>query len=144
MDVSQHPHEDWKQWVFCESFVRVATIYFTLNAVLSMEIGLPCNSPLDWNTEGMLLPASKASWSAQNIDDWKKRTSTWLPYKQLKWRDLLDPTPFGDSPVDEWRESSDELGLLVTMAMTIRAQLLREAMQAGSIPSRESSASCPV
>lgn len=143
MDVSQHPLDDWKQWVLCESFVRVATIYFTLNVVISMEIGLPCNSPLDWDTEGMLLPASKASWSAQNIDDWRKRTSTLLPYKQLKWKDLAAPTSVGDCPVEDWRESSDELGLLVTMAMTLRAQLLQDAIQAGSISSRESSASCP-
>ncbi|KAL7818314.1 hypothetical protein V8C26DRAFT_397310 [Trichoderma gracile] len=142
LDVSQHPQEDWKQWVFCESFVRVATIYFALNAVISMEIGLPCNSPLDWDTEGMLLPASKASWSAQNIDDWKKRTNALSPYKQLKWKDLLaPPTSIGDCPVEEWRESSDEMGLLVTMAMTLRAQLLREAIQAGNIPSRQYPAS---
>ncbi|KAH0491801.1 hypothetical protein TgHK011_003209 [Trichoderma gracile] len=137
LDVSQHPQEDWKQWVFCESFVRVATIYFALNAVVSMEIGLPCNSPLDWNTEGMLLPASKASWSAQNIEDWKKRTNNLSPYKQLKWKDLLaPPTYIGDCPVEEWRESSDEMGLLVTMTMTLRAQLLREAIQTGRISPR--------
>ncbi|KAK1244457.1 hypothetical protein MKX07_003256 [Trichoderma sp. CBMAI-0711] len=131
LDVSQHPQGDWKQWVFCETFVRVATVYFTLNAVISMEIGLPCNSPLDWDTEGMLLPASKASWSAQSVDDWKRRTSTLSPYKQLKWKDLLASTSLEDCPVEEWRESSDEMGLLVTMAMTLRAQLLREAVEAG-------------
>ncbi|EGR45461.1 uncharacterized protein TRIREDRAFT_111059 [Trichoderma reesei QM6a] len=142
LDVSQHPQGDWKQWVFCESFVRVAAVYFTLNAVISMEIGLPCNSPLDWDTEGMLLPASKASWSAQSVDDWKRRTSTLSSYKQLKWKDLLASTSLEDCPVEEWRESSDEMGLLVTMAMTLRAQLLREAVQAGSIPSKKLSASC--
>ncbi|KAL6866845.1 hypothetical protein J3F83DRAFT_131886 [Trichoderma novae-zelandiae] len=143
LDVSQHPQDDWKTWVLCESFVRVATVYFALNAVLSMEIGLPCNSPLDWDTEGMLLPASKASWTAGSIDDWRKLTDTLSSEKQLKWKDLLAPTPFGDCPVEEWRESSDELGLLVAMAMALRAQLVREADQAGGIPSRESSASCP-
>ncbi|KAL6882991.1 hypothetical protein HDV57DRAFT_468589 [Trichoderma longibrachiatum] len=142
LDITHHPQNDWKRWLLCESFVRVATIYFTLNVVLSMEIGLPCNRPLDWNTEGMLLPASKALWSAGNIDDWKKRASYMSPHKQLTWKDLLAPTLTGDCPVEEWRESSDEMGLLVAMAMTLRAQLLREASQTGSNPYRESSASC--
>ncbi|EHK18907.1 uncharacterized protein TRIVIDRAFT_44263 [Trichoderma virens Gv29-8] len=132
LDITHHPSDDWRQWVFCESFIRIATIYFTLNVIVSMEFGLPCNSPQDWNIDDMPLPASKASWGAQNTTDWTKFTKVLPPYKQLKWRDLLSPAASNDCPVEEWKESSDELGMVVTMAMTVRAQQLRDRSQSSS------------
>ncbi|QYT04447.1 hypothetical protein H0G86_011353 [Trichoderma simmonsii] len=123
LDLYHHPSSDWKQWVFVESFIRIATIYFTLNVVVSMEFGLPCNSPDDWNIDSMLLPASKASWAAQDTADWTKFTNGLSPYKQLTWKDLHAPAkPLGDCPIEEWKEGSDELGMIVTMVMTLRAQ----------------------
>ncbi|UKZ82413.1 hypothetical protein TrVFT333_010201 [Trichoderma virens FT-333] len=132
LDITHHPSDDWRQWVFCESFIRIATIYFTLNVIVSMEFGLPCNSPQDWNIDDMPLPASKASWGAQNTTDWTKFTKVLPPYKQLKWRALLSPAASNDCPVEEWKESSDELGMVVTMAMTVRAQQLRDPSQSSS------------
>lgn len=109
--------------MFAESFIRIATIYFTLNVVVSMEFGLPCNSPQDWNIDSMLLPASKASWAAQDTSDWTKFTNGFQPYKQLMWKDLHTPEKsLHDSLVEEWKEGSDELGMIVTMVMTLRAQ----------------------
>lgn len=109
--------------MFVESFIRIATIYFTLNVIVSMEFGLPCNSPDDWNIDSMLLPASKASWAAQGTADWTKFTNGLSPYKQLTWKDLHAPAKaLHDCPVEEWKEGSDELGMIVTMVMTLRAQ----------------------
>ncbi|KAL7930439.1 hypothetical protein V8C35DRAFT_312628 [Trichoderma chlorosporum] len=126
LNISQHPCGDWVQWVFCESFIRIATIYFALNMVVSMEFGLPCDSPQDWNTDSMLLPASKASWGAQNAVDWIKFTNLAPTPRQMRWRDLLSPITLPNCPVEEWKEGSDELGMIVTMAMTLRAQQLRD------------------
>ncbi|KAL7910163.1 hypothetical protein GGI35DRAFT_448012 [Trichoderma velutinum] len=123
LDLSHHPSGDWKQWVFVESFIRIATIYFTLNVIVSMEFGLPCTSPHDWSMDSMLLPASKASWTAQNTVEWTKFTNSLPPSKQLTWKDLHAPEKaLHDCPVEEWKEGSDELGMIVTMAMTLRAQ----------------------
>ncbi|KAL6697522.1 hypothetical protein J3F84DRAFT_347243 [Trichoderma pleuroticola] len=126
LDLSHHPSGDWRQWVFVESFIRIATVYFTLNVIVSMEFGLPCNSPRDWNIDSMLLPASKASWATQNTADWTKSTNGLPPYKQLTWNDLHAPAKaLHDCPVEEWKEGSDELGMIVTMVMTLRAQAQR-------------------
>ncbi|KAL7800056.1 hypothetical protein V8C37DRAFT_398296 [Trichoderma ceciliae] len=132
LDIAHHAQDGWKQWVFCESFIRIATIYFTLNVVVSMEFGLPCHDPQDWNIDSMPLPATKASWAAENAMDWTKLTSILPSYKQLKWKDLLAPPSLHACPVEMWKESSDELGMIVTMAMTLRAHELQNLLSSFS------------
>jgi hypothetical protein len=126
LDFAHQPQHDWKQWVLFESFIRIATIYFTLGVVVSTEFGLPCDSPHDWDIDSMLLPATKASWAAENASDWARLTSVSPPHKQLRWKDLLAPASLNDCPVEEWKESSDELGIIVTMTMNLRSQQLRD------------------
>ncbi|KAL6901616.1 hypothetical protein GGI43DRAFT_362485 [Trichoderma evansii] len=114
------PRHDWTQWVLYESFMRVATIYFSLSTVVSTDFGLPCDKPKDWCIDAMPVPATKASWAAVNAADWMSV----LPLeKDLRWRDLIATTAsLNDSPVEIWKESSDELGMVVMMTMNLMSQ----------------------
>lgn len=103
-----------------ESFMRVATIYFSLSTVVSTEFGLPCDKPKDWRVDATPVPATKASWAAVNASDWM---SALPPEKEVRWGDLIATTaPLNDSPVETWKESSDELGMVVMMTMNLIAQ----------------------
>ncbi|UKZ71915.1 uncharacterized protein TrAtP1_012858 [Trichoderma atroviride] len=117
--LDSRPRQDWRQWVFFESFMRIACIYFTLSAVVSTHFGLPCHNPKDWSFHSLPVPATKASWAAANASDW---ASALPPEKELTWKDLTSAASLNDSPVDLWRESSDELGMVVMMTMTLISQ----------------------
>jgi hypothetical protein len=117
--LDSRPRQDWRQWVFFESFMRIVCIYFTLSAVVSTHFGLPCDNPKDWSFHSMLVPATKASWAAANASDW---VSALPPEKELTWKDLASAASSNDSPVETWRESSDELGMVVMMTMTLISQ----------------------
>ncbi|KAH8124447.1 hypothetical protein LI328DRAFT_168553 [Trichoderma asperelloides] len=117
--LDSRPRQDFRQWVFFESFTRIACIYFTLSAVVSTNFGLPCDDPKDWNFGSMLVPATKVSWVAANASDWM---SVLPPEKELTWRDLVSAASLDGSPVETWKESSDELGMVVMMTMTLISQ----------------------
>lgn len=67
----------------------------------------------------MLVPATKASWAATNASDW---ASALPPEKELTWKDLASTASLNDSPVETWRECSDELGMVVMMTMALISQ----------------------
>ncbi|KAK5991200.1 hypothetical protein PT974_09478 [Cladobotryum mycophilum] len=116
---SGHP-PDWENWIFCESCFRTATVYFILTVFFSMDIGLPCDSPSDWKMDDLPVPATKGLWSAGDAANWARSSSTpYLP-RQLKLGDLLPSNRLPQLPIETWKESTDEMGLLVAMAMDLR------------------------
>lgn len=123
--LDSRPRQDWRQWVFFESFMRIACIYFTLSAVVSTHFGLPCDDPKDWNFGSMLVPSTKASWAAANASDW---VGVLPPENELTWKDLASTASLHDSPVETWKESSDELGMVVVMTMVLISQQPRYSM----------------
>lgn len=105
--------------------MRIAAIFFTLSAVISTDFGLPCNNPKDWQIDGMPVPATKASWAAENASDWMRLLP---PEKDLRWKDLITTASLNDSPVELWKESSDELGMVVMMTMNLVSLLPKYSM----------------
>lgn len=115
--------DDWDDWVFRESTIRTASIYFLLTVVASMEFGLACDDPEDWSLNDMPLPASKALWEARDRAAWEKAvasngaSTSVIEFHHLALMDNEDLR----SKIEMWQEGADELGLLTSMASILKS-----------------------
>jgi hypothetical protein len=60
----------WDEWVFAESKLRTAMVYFMMAQHFELHFGLPCDRDDDYTFEEIDLPASKALWEAKDSASW--------------------------------------------------------------------------
>jgi hypothetical protein len=115
---------NWDDWIFRESVFRTASVYFILSLVVSVDFGIACDRPSDWQLEEVPLPASKAAWEARDKKEWRSAVGVDLE------RGTEPVLTFGDlvsvcegkvkRRIEEWQEGVDELGLLVGFASSLK------------------------
>ena len=111
------PVNDWAAWIFCESCIRLASLYFVMNIVVSMDIGFSCDGPTDWRLQALPLPASKVVWDADTEAAWLSAIGGHANLnRRTLFGDLFDKKRVADHRAGVWEDSVDELGLIVGMA----------------------------
>lgn len=114
---------DWEEWIFTESSIRTATIYFLLSVVVSVDFGIDCTQPTDWHFEHLPLPAGKVIWEARDPRAWTNVMTTVANdnMRTLTFGDLMDIDGSDKRDLlDTWQGEVDELGLVVSMACHLR------------------------
>ncbi|KAH6898079.1 hypothetical protein B0T10DRAFT_543111 [Thelonectria olida] len=114
-DSTERPTDDWQNWVYQESSLRTANMYFILTIVLTMNFGLSC----DWQVQDMPLPASKVLWEARDDLSWERSlSSTCDRARGPSFGDLLGARNSNGilDKVSHWEEGVDEMGLICAMA----------------------------
>lgn len=135
--------QTWEDWIFVESKLRTAAIYFIVTIHFDIEFGLPCNSEHDYELEDVQLPAARTLWEAGDEETWRGEL------KVLKRkRDAKDTIEVGEhrltlhdlvrenrrdaeesheeskkeevlrDRLDEWFEEFDELGMILAISST--------------------------
>lgn len=134
------PIHSWEDWIFQQSCLRVATVYFVLTLVVNMDIGFSCGDPTDWCIENMPLPVTKRLWEAGREDVWNAalrasagnegmdaaNASVADPQNApVLFRDMVSRNDHYDieqrSFIDDsdscvWEEGLDEMGMIVALA----------------------------
>jgi hypothetical protein len=120
----------WEDWIFAESKLRTATVYFILALLFNLDFGLPCERK---GFEDVELPAAKTLWEAKNELSWDEGFDPTVP-PRLKYRDLVGqskrecgyecPDIQKDEPgrvdrIQKWHKEMDEFGMLVALCSTM-------------------------
>jgi hypothetical protein len=120
----------WEDWIFAESKLRTATVYFILALHFNLDFGLPCERE---GFEDVELPAAKTLWEAKNELSWHEEFDLTVP-PRLKYRDLVRqtkrecgyecPNIQKDEPgrvdrLEKWHKEMDEFGMLVALCSTM-------------------------
>lgn len=117
----------WQDWIFRESCLRVAYVYFILSLVLSADFGIRCgDDPADWNIEDLPLPAPKTAWDAEDKQAWATEVYAGLDGGPVPKFGALLARGEGSAwsaGCRFWQEGMDEIGLVVTMASQLPQQL---------------------
>lgn len=135
----------WEDWIFAESKLRTATVYFILALHFNVDFGIPCDREGDYAFEDVDLPAAKILWEAKNELSWRKEfdlieqaRDNIIPVRtseaRLKYGDLLrlnkqhsgyeysdiqkDESRLADR-IDKWQKEMDEFGMLVALCSTM-------------------------
>lgn len=135
----------WEDWIFAESKLRTATVYFILGLHFDIDFGLPCDRESDYEFEDVDLPAAKVLWEAKNEVSWREEfdlaeqaRDNFIPVStnetRLKYGDLVRFNKqqrgyeYPDSEKDEsklaarignWQKGVDEFGMLVALCSTM-------------------------
>jgi hypothetical protein len=131
----------WEDWIFAESKLRTATVYFILALLFNLDFGIPCDREFDNLFEDMELPAAKKLWEAKDELSWSEVFDLTVPYRdsfatvhssdaRLKYRDLvrfnsrecgyechdiqIDESRLADR-IEKWHKEMDEFGMLVAL-----------------------------
>ncbi|KAM6476692.1 hypothetical protein HDV62DRAFT_402619 [Trichoderma sp. SZMC 28011] len=116
---------DWQAWIFRESLIRTATIYFLMRILVSTECGISCDGPNDWRLEEIPLPASKMAWEATNEITWEAVSrSSVAPSPVLRYGDLIGTEGYHLNSgtahqIEAWLEGADELGFITSISSTL-------------------------
>lgn len=140
----------WDEWIFAESKLRTAMVYFMMAQHFKLYFGLPCDRDEDYTFEEIDLPASKALWEAKDSASWqqeyKLKEATGLESRSmsgistsLKFLDLVKSnqwqsqkiSPQGSNAVveemiKEWQKHMDDFGILVVLCSTVRSEQASE------------------
>jgi hypothetical protein len=135
----------WEDWIFAESKLRTAMVYFIFALHFNVEFGLPCDREIDYTFEDVDLPAAKILWEAKNELSWRKEfelikqarddsTPVRTSEARLKYGDLVrlnsqhgssgysgiqkDESRLADR-LDEWKKEMDDFGILVALCSTM-------------------------
>lgn len=135
----------WEDWIFAESKLRTAMVYFIFALHFNVEFGLPCDREIDYTFEDVDLPAAKILWEAKDELSWreefeliKQARDDSIPVRtseaRLKYGDLVrlnsqhgsseytriqkDESRLTDR-LDEWKKGMDEFGILVALCSTM-------------------------
>ncbi|KAL6693450.1 hypothetical protein J3F84DRAFT_79558 [Trichoderma pleuroticola] len=115
----------WRAWIFRESLIRTAIIYFLLRISVSTDCGISCDGPKDWRLEEIPLPASKMAWEATNEIEWEAASrisvtpSTVLRFGDLFGTEGYHPNSGTAHEIEAWLEGVDELGLITSISSTL-------------------------
>ncbi|KAH8888047.1 hypothetical protein GQ53DRAFT_265514 [Thozetella sp. PMI_491] len=117
---------DWDSWVFRESCIRLASLYFILTIVVSMDIGWDCTGPTDWRIQALPVPAPKAVWDADNEPSWTIAiASSHSPKEAILFGDIIGHQCLPNPQRDIWEEGVDEMGLIVGMAGGLYSDMIQ-------------------
>jgi hypothetical protein len=120
----------WEDWIFAESKLRTANVYFILALHFNLDFGLPCERE---GFEDVELPAGKILWEAKNELSWHEEFDLTVP-PRLKYRDLVRqskrecgyecPDIQKDEPgridrIEKWHKEIDEFSMLVALCSTM-------------------------
>lgn len=135
----------WEDWIFAESKLRTATVYFILALHFDLDFGLPCDRESDYEFEEVDLPAGKNLWEAKTELSWRKEfdlmeqaRNNLVPVRmseeRLKYADLVklnkqhcshelpdiqnDKTRLAER-IAKWQKEMDEFGMLVALCSTM-------------------------
>ncbi|KAN0114640.1 hypothetical protein V8E51_004184 [Hyaloscypha variabilis] len=124
----------WEDWIFAESKLRTATVYFILALQFDVQFGLPCHRESDDELEDVDLPASKTLWEAKNELSWHETRPVRTSEARLNYGDLvrhnkqlcgyehpdiqIDDSRLANR-VDRWQKEMDEFGMLVSLCGTM-------------------------
>lgn len=131
----------WQDWVFAESKLRTATVYFILASCYDVNFGLPCDRDVDHEFGDIELPATKSLWEATDEVSWNKILDLAIPAQgrahpvecsetRLNYSNLVELNKLHSGPecratmecdlglesrVETWYREMDELGMLVSL-----------------------------
>ncbi|KAH8799860.1 hypothetical protein F5884DRAFT_811390 [Xylogone sp. PMI_703] len=127
----------WEDWIFAESKLRTALVYFILADHFDVDFGLPCDRDFDSYFEVMELPEAKTLWEAKDEASWQKEYCLILSHLnndtppfdvRLKYGELVkyrtgnDGIDVGETRLTErierWHKEIDEFGMLVAFCST--------------------------
>lgn len=130
-------------WIFAESKLRTAMVYFMIASHYELYFDLPCNRDGDYTFEEIDLPASKSLWEASTSQAWHLEYS---PYEErlnnggrkaretarpkygdllaLNKRQLQEHPAYGsdramEERIQEWQKHFDDFGILVALCSTL-------------------------
>ncbi|KAH7305186.1 hypothetical protein B0I35DRAFT_444137 [Stachybotrys elegans] len=111
-------NDEWEQWIFRESVMRTAMIYFLLDLTVNVDFGLTYDRPTDWHLHDMPLPCTKDLWLAEDMLAWKEKCPRegYIWSHSLTFGHMYSHSDIHKRRLQTWQESSDELGLVVTLA----------------------------
>ncbi|KAJ5871095.1 uncharacterized protein N7529_003448 [Penicillium soppii] len=133
--------QTWEDWVFAESKLRTATVYFILASCYDVDYGLPCDRDIDHKFGEIELPATKSLWEATDEVSWNKVRDLAIPAQgrahpvessetRLNYTNLVELNKLHGGPecratmkcdsgleskVQTWYKKMDELGMLVSL-----------------------------
>lgn len=126
----------WEDWIFAESKLRTAMVYFILSHHFNVDFGLPCEREGDTPFDDVDVPSAKTLWEARDELSWREEFHRIIRTGEgrLKYRDLvkLNNRDSGcESPdtsredesllaprIQKWHKEMDELGMLVALCST--------------------------
>lgn len=128
----------WEDWIFAESKLRTATVYFILALHFDVDFDLPCDREGDYRFEDAELPAAKTLWEAKDELSWREEFDLTVPNRtskaRLKYHDLVRPNKSDcghEDPdtqkvesgvgyrIEKWHKKMDEFGMLVALCSTM-------------------------
>ncbi|KAJ5305651.1 hypothetical protein N7508_004666 [Penicillium antarcticum] len=133
--------QTWEDWVFAESKLRTAIVYFILASCYDVDYGLPCDRDIDHEFGEIELPATKSLWEAIDEISWYKILDLAISGQdrahpvessetRLNYTNLVELNKFHSGPecratmecdlglkyqVEKWYKEMDELGMLVSL-----------------------------
>lgn len=131
----------WEDWIFAESKLRTATVYFILASCYDVDFGLPCDREIDHEFGELELPATKPLWEAKHEDSWNAALTLAIPAQglsstarttetKLRYSNLVESNKGHtgsensgameldsslECQVEMWHKEMDELGMLVAL-----------------------------
>ena len=132
----------WKDWIFVESKLRTAAIYFVLALHFNLDFGLPCDRENDYRLEDVELPTTKVLWEAKNELSWSEEFDLTVTNRgnfdpirtseaKLKYGDLVrfneQDCPLNaqkiksrlSDRIGKWHKEMDEFGMLLALCSTM-------------------------
>jgi hypothetical protein len=128
----------WEDWIFAESKLRTATVYFILGLHFDVNFGLPRDPEGDYRFEDVELPAVKVLWVAKDEISWREEFDLAVPHRiseaRLNHHDLVrlnrrecdhkDPASQKvesrlTDRIEKWHKEMDEFGMLVALCSTM-------------------------
>ena len=135
----------WQDWVFAESKLRTAAMYFIFAMCFDVQFGIPCDRPEDYAFQDVDLPASKMLWEASDGMTWEREMDLvdekrnkggsdtgGIEEVRLKYGDLVkynrqlcegegqDGLDEGlGGRIEKWQRGADEFGILVSLCSTM-------------------------
>lgn len=129
----------WEDWIFAESKLRTAIVYFILASCYDVSYGLPCDREIDHTFHELELPVTKSLWETTDEVAWNEAAdlttlaencshTVGTSETRLKYGDLVGlnkshsdiECPGGmniDSTlgnrIETWHKEMDELGMLI-------------------------------
>ncbi|KAH7403772.1 hypothetical protein BKA64DRAFT_669972 [Cadophora sp. MPI-SDFR-AT-0126] len=135
----------WQDWIFAESKLRTAAMYFIFAMCYDVQFGIPCDRPEDYGFGDVDLPAGKGLWEARDEMAWLRGVelaeeggnkdsngSGKTEEARLKYGDLVrynkQLCEIGGKNeleealarrVEKWQREADEFGILVSLCGTM-------------------------
>ncbi|PVH78733.1 hypothetical protein DL98DRAFT_572978 [Cadophora sp. DSE1049] len=135
----------WRDWIFAESKLRTAAMYFIFAMCFDVQFGIPCDRPEDYAFGDVDLPAAKVQWEAEDEMAWEREMDLVEAGREkdgddggekeemrLKYGDLVrynkqvcgkggrDDLEEGLARrIEKWQREVDEFGILVSLCGTM-------------------------